>query len=141
MRVSVVQNEKELRDAFAVRFKVFVEEQKVPKEEELDEHDEKAVHVVLYDENLPVGTGRIREADGYGKLERICILEDYRGKGAGKMIMNELENIAAPNLPAFKLNAQTQAVPFYERLGYTVVSEEFLDAGIPHVTMTKNRVN
>ncbi|MTH53198.1 GNAT family N-acetyltransferase [Bacillus mangrovi] len=139
MQAKIAQTEKEMQDAFSIRMKVFVEEQNVPAEEELDEYDDTAVHVVLYDEEMPVGTGRIREADGYGKLERICILASCRGKGAGRMIMKELEYTAAPNISRFKLNAQTQAVPFYEKLGYEVCSEEFLDAGIPHVTMIKKR--
>ncbi|MCD7035012.1 GNAT family N-acetyltransferase [Metabacillus sp. GX 13764] len=139
MRVAPVETEKELQDAFSVRFKVFVEEQKVPAEEELDQYDETATHVVVYDLDTPIGTGRVREADGYAKLERICILEDYRGKGSGRIIMDELERVSDPHLKKFKLNAQVQAVPFYERLGYKVVSEEFMDAGIPHVTMVKDR--
>ncbi|MGD7010188.1 GNAT family N-acetyltransferase [Metabacillus sp. 84] len=139
MHAKVVQTEKEMQDAFSIRMKVFVEEQKVPAEEEVDEHEEAAVHVVLYDESQPVGTGRIRELDGYGKLERICILPSHRGRGAGKIIMKELETVAAPNIEKFKLNAQTQAVPFYERLGYEIRSGTFMDAGIPHVTMIKKR--
>ncbi|AZB42411.1 GNAT family N-acetyltransferase [Bacillus sp. FJAT-42376] len=139
MHAKVVQTEKEMQDAFSIRMKVFVEEQQVPAEEEVDENEETSVHVVLYDESEPVGTGRIREVDGYGKLERICILPSHRGKGAGSLIMKELEIVAAPNIEKFKLNAQTQAIPFYEKLGYDVRSGVFMDAGIPHVTMIKSR--
>jgi len=133
-----VTTQQELEDAFSVRNQVFVEEQKVPEELEIDEYENTSTHVVLYDGKEPIGAGRIRQVEGAGKLERICVLSSYRGKGAGTIIMNKLEEIAAENgLQKVKLNAQTHAVPFYEKLGYEVVSDEFMDAGIPHVTMVK----
>ncbi|MRX73257.1 GNAT family N-acetyltransferase [Bacillus lacus] len=141
MKAKIVGTKEELQDAFSVRFKVFVDEQKVPEEEEIDQFEDEAVHVVLYDGTVPAGAGRFRFVDGYAKVERICIMAQYRGKGAGKTIMDRIESAALEKGPqTFKLNAQTHAVPFYEKLGYSVVSEEFLDAGIPHVTMTKKSI-
>ncbi|WP_374722788.1 GNAT family N-acetyltransferase [Peribacillus tepidiphilus] len=138
MNVKIVSNEKELQDAFSVRKTVFVDEQKVPVEEEIDSFEDEAVHFVLYDNEQPVGAGRFRLVDGMGKVERICVLSSHRKKGAGKIIMDAIEEYAAKqDLKKLKLNAQTHAIPFYERLGYEVVSEEFLDAGIPHKTMMK----
>ncbi|MGG3799496.1 GNAT family N-acetyltransferase [Metabacillus fastidiosus] len=138
MEIKIVTTDKQLEDAFNIRKIVFVEEQKVPVEEEIDQFENEADHLVLYDGEKPVGAARFRVVDEYGKLERICILKDYRNKGAGSLLMEYLENIASQKgLNKLKLNAQTKAVPFYERSGYKTVSELFMDAGIPHVTMTK----
>ncbi|MFP3722958.1 GNAT family N-acetyltransferase [Niallia circulans] len=140
MEVVIVKTDKELKDAFYVRQTVFVQEQKVPIEEEIDAYEEDSVHFVLYDDDKkPIGAGRYRTFDEYGKVERICILSTNRKGGAGKAVMNKIEEYALNNgAPALKLNAQTQAIPFYSKLGYEVVSDEFLDAGIPHKTMIKH---
>lgn len=138
VEVKVVSTEKELLDAFSVRKTVFVEEQQVPVEEELDQYDDTATHLVLYENGSPVGAGRFRVVDGIGKVERICVLKSIRGQGGGKAIMQKIEVYArAQEIPALKLNAQTHAIPFYESIGYEVISDEFLDAGIPHKTMKK----
>ncbi|WP_227395739.1 GNAT family N-acetyltransferase [Jeotgalibacillus aurantiacus] len=139
MIVKVAETEQEKQHAFAVRKKVFVEEQQVPEEEEIDQFDQTATHFVLYDENLPAGAGRFRVKDGKGKIERVCILSEYRGKNAGVIVMNAMELYARERtVLSLILNAQTHAVGFYEKLGYSVTSEEFLDAGIPHVSMEKS---
>ncbi|MDR6124522.1 putative GNAT family N-acyltransferase [Bacillus sp. SLBN-46] len=138
MKLKVVENQKELEDAFSIRKTVFVEEQNVPLEEEIDQFEDEAVHFVLYNDDFPIGAGRFRVVDGYGKVERICVLKEARKTGAGNAIMNGIEEHALEQgLHKLKLNAQTQAIPFYARLGYEIVSEEFLDAGIPHKTMMK----
>lgn len=141
MDLRVVKTEQELLDAFSVRKIVFVEEQKVPEEEEIDQFEDDATHFVLYNEGVAVGAGRFRILDGIGKVERICVLKETRGTGAGKEIMLGIEEYAKGiQVLSLKLNAQTQAIPFYEGLGYKVVSEEFMDAGIPHKTMKKTLV-
>jgi len=72
-------------------------------------------------------------------VERICVLKETRKTGAGSEIMNGIEDYAREkDIHKLKLNAQTHAIPFYAGLGYEVVSEEFMDAGIPHKTMTKH---
>jgi predicted GNAT family N-acyltransferase len=138
VNLKIVENEQELNEAYSVRTIVFVDEQNVPMEEELDQYENEATHFVLYDESTPVGAGRFRVVDGYGKVERICVLKPYRKTGAGKTIMTGIEKFATEKgVRKLKLNAQTHAIPFYAGLGYEVVSEEFLDAGIPHKTMVK----
>jgi predicted GNAT family N-acyltransferase len=88
------------------------------------------------DENEPIGAGRYREVEDYGKIERICILANYRKNGSGKQLMDEIIRYAKETgAKKVKLNAQTHALPFYEKLGFTVTSDEFLDAGIPHKAM------
>jgi predicted GNAT family N-acyltransferase len=138
VKVKIVENQQELQDAYFVRKTVFIEEQNVPLEIEIDEHEDESTHFVLYDNGEPVGAGRIRILDGIGKVERICVLKEKRKSGAGKVIMDRIEEYAkAQGIKGLKLNAQTHAIPFYNRLGYSIVSEEFLDAGIPHKAMKK----
>ncbi len=138
-QVTIVSSKDELGDAFFVRRKVFVEEQGIPLSLELDEYDETASHFVVYKKNTPIGAGRIREINkGIGKVERVCILPDYRGLHLGKLIMKALE--AHGSKQGFKkivLNAQAQILPFYESIGYRVTSPEFMDADIPHRAMEK----
>ncbi|WP_110113410.1 GNAT family N-acetyltransferase [Bacillus sp. CGMCC 1.16541] len=138
MNVTIANNEKKRNDAYAVRKKVFVDEQNVPVEEEIDQYEDEATHIVVYDQNHPVGAGRFRIVDGYGKIERICVLPSHRQHGVGKQIMLYMEHVASTHdVNKLKLNAQTQAEAFYQKLGYKTISDEFLDAGIPHVTMIK----
>jgi len=135
----IAKTEKQLNDAFFVRKEVFVKEQHVPEEEEIDQFEDTSEHIVIYDGGQPVGAGRWRMKDGHGKLERICVMKSHRSLGVGAIIMQALEKAAAAKgADSFLLHAQTQAVPFYEKQGYRVTSgEEFLDAGIPHLEMIK----
>lgn len=134
----MVQNEQELEEAYRIRKIVFVEEQQVPIEEEIDNLEAEATHFLLFDQAEPIGAGRFRQVEDYGKVERICILKEKRKGGAGRAIMEGIEEYAqGEGIKKLKLNAQTHAISFYEKLGYEIVSEEFLDAGIPHRTMVK----
>ncbi|WP_050614187.1 GNAT family N-acetyltransferase [Bacillus testis] len=142
MDVIKITNEIELQDAFDIRKKVFVEEQKVPFEDEFDQFDTlegDTEHVLAYYGGHPAGTGRMRIVEGIGKLERICILEPFRKHGLGRIIIAKLEELAAAKaLNIVKLHGQTQAEGFYSKLGYQTASPEFMEDGISHVLMTKN---
>jgi predicted GNAT family N-acyltransferase len=136
--VKIVETQKELEDAYSVRKTVFVDEQDVPLDEEIDAYEDEAEHFVMYHEGSPIAAGRFRFVDGYGKVERVCVLQEARKTGAGKAIMNAIEKYAREkDIHKLKLNAQTHAIPFYAGLGYEIVSEDFMDAGIPHKTMVK----
>lgn len=138
MKIKIVENQQEKNQAFYVRTEVFVKEQKVPVEEEIDAFDETAIHFVGYEQEQPVVASRLRFVDEYGKLERICVLKKFRGKSFGKEIIQAMEEvIRQKGYSKAKLNAQTHAEEFYKKLGYKTISGEFLDAGIPHVTMIK----
>ncbi|MCY8127757.1 GNAT family N-acetyltransferase, partial [Bacillus spizizenii] len=111
MEAVIAKNEEQMKDAFHVREEVFVKEQNVPAEEEIDELENESEHIVVYDGAKPVGAGRWRMKDGYGKLERICVLKSHRSSGVGGIIMKALEKAAADGgASGFILNAQTQAV-------------------------------
>src|SRR5699024_8312914 len=138
MEFNIVKTEKGLKDAYHVRTVVFIEEQGVSEEEEYDALDEEAIHFVGYQDGTPVAASRMRFLDEYAKLERVCIIKEERGKGYGRDIILFMEQIAKEKgYNASKLNGQTYAEPFYQKLGYETISGEFMDAGIPHVAMKK----
>lgn len=129
-------------DALSVRFAVFIDEQKVPKELEVDEFETQAFHLVLYKDKKAMGTARVLNigAQTY-KIQRVAVLKEARGKGFGAAIMKEIERyLQMSDAKSLTLGAQIHAVPFYKKLGYTVVGEEFMDAGIPHLMMTKSLI-
>jgi len=121
--------------AQAVRTAVFVVEQAVPPELELDEHDAVSIHAVAYDgAGRPIGTGRLLP-DGH--VGRMAVRRETRGRGVGSRILLALAGRARElGYPLLALNAQTHAVGFYERHGFVAEGPEFLDAGIPHRLMT-----
>ncbi len=120
-----------------VRFTVFVEEQQVPESIEIDDRDQECIHVLAFDRDEPIGTGRIDMAK-LGRVGRLAVLAANRGQGVGTAIVEFLHDIAKQNeLDSVWLHAQTVALPFYEKLGYQVVSDPFFEANIEHVTMQK----
>lgn len=125
-------------DALTIRERVFVEEQGVPMDREIDGLDDEATHFLLTDE-VPVATARVRPHDGGLKVERVAVLPAHRGEGYGEAVMDEVEAHARRvGYEEVVLNAQVPVVEFYERLGYVVEGEDFEDAGIPHRTMRKS---
>lgn len=137
--VKLVTTDEDRERAFALRKEVFVKEQGVPLSLELDEYDETAIHFLVNDGEDSIATARLREIEPHiGKVERVCVLTNYRGKRLGVLIMEAVEQYAKKEaFQKLKLNAQNYAVPFYEKLDYTVTSPEFMDAGIPHRAMEK----
>lgn len=121
----------------AIRYQVFVEGQKVPVDEEIDGLDCESEQYLLFLNELPVGTARVRYIEDFAKIERVAILEAYQKQGLGNVLMHFiLENINQnQTVNKAKLGAQTYAISFYEKLGFVVCSNEYLDAGIPHKDM------
>ena len=125
-----------LEACFKLRLAVFVAEQNVPEEEELDELDAVAVHVLALYSGEPAGTARaVEKMPGVWKIGRVAVAAKFRKYGIGKAVMQGIET----QLPgaAFVLDAQTHAIGFYEKLGYAAEGPEFMDAGIPHRLMRK----
>lgn len=126
------------REAIAgVRFAVFVDEQQVPAEIELDDRDPVCVHLLAFDDGVPVGTARIDVAAS-GRIGRLAVLRAHRRHGVGSALMDSLHDLAkARGLEHVWCHAQVGAIPFYEHLGYTVTGAQFVEAGIDHVTMER----
>ncbi|WP_429843935.1 GNAT family N-acetyltransferase [Brevibacillus sp. FIR094] len=142
-QIQRVTTEQELADALSVRRAVFIEEQEVPEELEIDEHDTLhggTIHFVAYRDGKPVGASRVRNyAPGVGKIERVAVAKTERGTGLGRQIMLAIEELAKQHgYDSLKLNAQTQAQRFYEKLGYEPFGDLFDDAGIEHIAMVKS---
>ena len=118
----------------AVRRAVFIEEQKVPEDLEWDEADEHAYHVLATsDDGNPIGTGRLKQGCQIG---RMAVLKAWRGRGVGAAILQALIALAQKEGCAqVQLNAQTHALAFYGRYGFTATGEEFAEAGIAHRRM------
>jgi predicted GNAT family N-acyltransferase len=117
-----------------VRFTVFVDEQHVPADQELDADDAVSLHAVARDAaGAVIGTGRLLP-DGH--IGRMAVLAAGRGRGVGSALLEALmREAAAQGHRVAVLNAQQHAVPFYERHGYVVCSAPFDDCGIAHVEM------
>src|SRR5699024_6779728 len=138
MIVTVVNNRIDKKHVLDIRRSVFVNEQKVPINEEVDAYDESetVIHLLGKYENTPVAAIRIRFVDDYAKLVRIAVLNDFRGKNFGADIVVAMEEvILTHNCNHAVLNSQVFAHPFYFKLGYTKISDVFMDAGIPPITM------
>ncbi|WP_425093058.1 GNAT family N-acetyltransferase [Tropicimonas sp. S265A] len=127
----------ELEICRALRRTVFIEEQNVAEAEEWDGRDGDARHILVFVGDTPVGTARLRTVGTLGKIERVCVLAEARGSGAGRALMRfALDRMQAdPDLTGAKLGAQTHAIPFYESFGFEAYGPEYDDAGIPHRDM------
>lgn len=135
--LQAAQGSEALECCFAIRMAVFVDEQNVPPEEELDEQDATSLHFLALWNGAPAGTARCFEkSSGTWKIGRVAVLAHYRQHKIGAALMRAAED-ACPAAKEFVLTAQCQALPFYEKLGFVVEGPEFLEAGIPHRLMRK----
>ena len=127
-------------DAVRIRQKVFVQEQGVPANLEIDGNEAYSVHFVLYtDDKKPAATVRLLPLNDHTfKLQRMAVLKEYRRKNLGSEIITEAEAFAKQqHYKTIELGAQLSAEKFYKKLGYITYGEIFEDAGIDHVHMKK----
>lgn len=119
-----------------IRATVFIKEQGVPQDLEWDGLDEHAYHVVaLAADGTPIGTGRLLQD---GQIGRVAVLKEWRGRGVGKALLDMLLVIANKmGYDEVKLHAQVRVLDFYLRRGFVAQGREFMEAGIPHVAMTR----
>lgn len=123
----------------ALRRTVFIEEQGVSEADEVDDLDDVAIHLLAVANGAPVGTARLLLMGRVGKIGRVCVLPEARGTGLGAaLIRAALEELRRqPGVSEAYLGAQVHAVGFYEKLGFAVEGEEFIDAEVPHRHMRR----
>lgn len=129
----------DLETCLQLRRIVFINEQNVPEDEEVDEYDQTAIHLLAFDGGTPVGTARIVVQGEVGKIGRVCVLKTHRGTGLGADLINAaLDHLRGlSDLTTARLGAQTYALGFYQRLGFTAFGDEYIDAGIAHFDMER----
>ncbi|AMB86411.1 GNAT family acetyltransferase [Pseudomonas agarici] len=136
IHVRVADWQKDNAEIRRIRESVFIVEQAVPPELEWDAEDASAVHFLAFEGDFPIGTARLLP-DGH--IGRVSVLRDWRGLKVGDALLREvIAEAEKRGLEQQMLSAQVQATAFYERHGFSIVSEEFLEAGIPHVDMVRN---
>jgi predicted GNAT family N-acyltransferase len=128
--------EQDLEDVYDLRRRIFIEEQKIAPEDEYEGDDGACIHVVVYENNIPVSTGRVKITRDDYVIGRVATLAGHRGKGFGTAVMQALiKACCVMGGERQILHAQLTAQPFYERLGFTPYGEIFEEAGIPHIRM------
>ena len=144
MECRILKTNEEVNKSFDLRYDVFVLEQNVPKELEIDKKDflENTIHVGVFDEDSLIAVGRILDSDMESiHFGRIAVNKNYRKKGIGKFLVLGMEKISKKlnvSCKMISLNAQITVIGFYEKLGYIIENDvTFLDAGIEHKTMFK----
>jgi predicted GNAT family N-acyltransferase len=121
--------------AAPIRFEVFVREQRVPAEIELDALDEQCLHAVAFRQQTPIGTGRLLPD---GQIGRMAVLKTHRKKGVGAALLKRLIEVAQERGDReVALSAQVHAVPFYRAHGFVEEGAEYEDAGIQHQAMRR----
>jgi predicted GNAT family N-acyltransferase len=133
IRVETTEFEPYADSIKAIRFEVFVDEQNVPPELEIDGLDPECLHALAFNEDTPIATGRLLK-DGH--IGRVAVLASYRNQGIGTLIMKSLINAARNrSFQSVILSSQTQAIPFYEQLDFQTQGPIYQEAGIDHIDM------
>ena len=124
-------------EAFLVRQEVFIREQGVPAELELDEYDPSADHALALQDGRCIGTARLVDlGGGQTQIGRMAVLAPFRGTGIGKQILGRLIELAnSQGAKSVLLHSQVSAIPFYEKLGFQAEGPTYDEAGIVHRNM------
>ena len=134
-KIELLDWERARGQAAPIRFAVFVEEQGVPFEIELDEYDPVSIHALAFEGDKAVGTGRLLP-DGH--IGRMAVLKKWRNRGIGGLLLKRLIDAAkARGDGQVALSAQVGALPFYRAHGFETVGDEYMEAGIRHQAMRK----
>ena len=123
----------------ALRRAIFMEEQGIAEEDEIDGLDDQGIHLLATVDGKPVGTARLLIEGSLGKIGRICVVPEQRGTGLGAaLVKHSLEHLRrTEGVTRAKLGAQEHAIGFYKRLGFTPIGPFYDDAGIPHRDMVQ----
>lgn len=137
IEVKQAATEQDLKDTFAIREKVFVQEQQVPRDAEYDAHEPTAKHYLATYEGVPCGAARWRKTDAGVKLERFAVLPEFRNKNVGAEVLRLVLQEVQAEQPGQKiyLHAQLPAVNFYKRHGFVEEGDMFTECDIRHFKM------
>ena len=136
IHVKQISSDEAKAQAFAIRMRVFVREQRVPAAIELDRDDDRAIHFLATSDGKAVGTARVVSHHGSAKIGRMAVLKSYRGKGVGKKLLQRAVATAKKlGARTIYLHAQVPVIEFYEKLRFRCVGPVFDEAGIPHRKM------
>ena len=136
MLVRRVSSRKDLEKAYTIRTRVFVREQGVPEEIELDRDDQRAIHFLAFTSGKAVGTARVVMHRGSAKIGRMAVLKAYRGRGIGtKLLKQAIVMAKKQDAQQIYLHAQVPVIGFYEVMAFQCVGPVFKEAGIPHRKM------
>tara|TARA_B100001029_G_scaffold179871_1_gene191886 strand:+ start:9099 stop:9554 length:456 start_codon:yes stop_codon:yes gene_type:complete len=142
---SEIVNQTDLNKSFELRKEIFIIEQGCPIDEEFDEFDDlnrigkDSFHFNVYKEGICVSTARAVIDINSAKIQRVCVLKDYRGAGIGLFIMLKLHKyLLKKNIIKVTLSSQDHAIGFYKKLGYIEIGDPYLEAGIIHKKMYIN---
>tara|TARA_Y100000310_G_scaffold5764_1_gene6662 strand:- start:18 stop:440 length:423 start_codon:yes stop_codon:yes gene_type:complete len=133
-KTKIVETEEEYLACLSIRERVFIREQKVPQEIEVGLYEKEAIYVLTTRGEIPVGCARWRRTSQGVKLERFAVLKNERKHGIGTLLVNFILDKLDP-LDHIYLHAQEHVVTFYEKCGFKVVGNRFIEAGIPHLKM------
>ncbi|WP_317366408.1 GNAT family N-acetyltransferase [uncultured Tyzzerella sp.] len=126
----------DIKLAFDIRKQVFINEQNVPEEIEIDGSDKYAKNMILKVDNKPIGTGRLIVIDNKMYIGRVAILKEYRKKGYAthlvKFLLAEAKNMGYNEV---FIHSQSYVKDFYEKIGFVAFGKEFIEANIPHINM------
>ncbi len=145
MYIQKVTTEEQLKKTLQLREEVFCQEQGVALKDEIDVFDDlnhkKSIHIIVTEKNKVIATMRVVNSIDYAKIGRVAVAKDYRRKNVGFKMMNFAideclkENLFNVRNKYFYVESQVTAIPFYEKLGFSVYGEQFDDCNIPHKKM------
>ncbi len=136
VEVNEVTDQADLEIVFAIRRKVFVDEQNCPPELEWEFEDE-STHFLGTVNDIPAGAARWRETEKGFKLERFAVLPEFRGSGMGKALVGKVLESLPESATYIYLNAQLTAIGLYEKFGFVKEGPQFEEAGIQHFKMVR----
>lgn len=135
LSIAVVDWQRDRDSLYAIRHVVFVQEQQVPAEMEIDDEDLLATHFLVQYQGANVAAARLCRS---GQVGRMAVLQPYRGMGIGAALLQAILDYArAAQLERLFLHAQLHAVPFYQRFGFHATGDTFMEAGIAHCEMER----
>ena len=123
-----------MKKAHEIRHEVFVIGQNCPEDMEW-EFEEESTHFLIFYNEKAVATARHRKTEKGFKLERFAVLNSERGKGFGNIVLKAILNDLSDYKGEIYMHAQTDVIPFYEKMGFKKSGAEFEEAGIMHFKM------